>query len=80
MKQTDINEEGSRRVRRGRTRRLSREVRENYLSVDYKDIRLNIGFRADIIVEDKVLVELKSVEKLLSIHHKQVPPILGYLI
>ncbi len=41
-------------------------------TVDYKDIRLNIGFRADIIFQDKVLIELKSVYKLLSIHHKQM--------
>ena len=30
------------------------------------------GFRADLIVEDVVLVELKSVEKLMSVHKKQV--------
>ena len=41
-------------------------------TVDYKDIRLNIGFRADIIFQDKVLIELKSVYKLLSIHNKQM--------
>ena len=46
--------------------------RQKDISVDYKDVRLNIGFRADIIVEDKVLVELKSVEQILSIHCKQV--------
>ena len=40
--------------------------------MDYKDITLNIGFRADIIVDDKVLIELKSVDKLLPIHHKQL--------
>ena len=46
--------------------------RQKDIPVDYRDIRLNIGFRADIIVEDKVLIELKSVDKLLPIHHKQV--------
>jgi len=33
---------------------------------------LPVGFRADIIVEDKVLIELKSVETLLPLHWKQV--------
>ena len=46
--------------------------RQKDISVDYKDLRLKVGFRADIIVEDKVLVELKSVEKILSMHYKQV--------
>lgn len=38
----------------------------------YKGIRLNCGFRADIIVEDLVLLELKSVENILPIHKAQV--------
>jgi len=46
--------------------------RQTDIAIEYKGLRLNIGFRADIVVENKVLVELKSVEKLLSIHHKQV--------
>lgn len=31
--------------------------------VDWKGVHISVGFRADIIVEDKVIVELKSVEK-----------------
>jgi GxxExxY protein len=31
---------------------------------------MDIGFRADIIVEDKVIVEIKSVEALAPVHHK----------
>ncbi len=33
---------------------------------------MDIGFRADIIVEDKVIVEIKSVEALAPVHHKQL--------
>ena len=33
---------------------------------------MDIGFRADIIVEDKVIVEIKSVEILAPVHHKQL--------
>lgn len=42
------------------------------LPVYYDNIKIDIGFRADIIVENQVIVELKSVEQLLPIHHKQL--------
>ncbi len=38
----------------------------------YKGLRLPSGFRADIIVEDKVIVEIKSVEDLAPVHYKQL--------
>lgn len=34
--------------------------------------KLDIGFRADIVVNDKVIIELKSVETIQDVHHKQV--------
>lgn len=33
---------------------------------------MDVGFRADIIVEGKVIVEIKSVEHLVPVHHKQL--------
>ncbi len=33
---------------------------------------MEIGYRLDILVESKVIIELKSVENLLDLHHKQV--------
>jgi len=36
----------------------------------YEDIKLELGFRADIIVENKVIVETKSIEALAPIHGK----------
>ena len=33
---------------------------------------MDLGFRADIIVEDKVILEIKSVESLTPVHHKQL--------
>jgi GxxExxY protein len=42
------------------------------LPVKYKDTQLDLGYRIDILVEDKVIIELKSVETLLDVHHKQV--------
>ncbi len=41
------------------------------LPVIYKGIRMEAGFRADIIVENKVLIELKSVEVLAPVHFAQ---------
>jgi GxxExxY protein len=40
--------------------------------IEYKGIPFDEGFRADIIVEDKVLLELKSVERGSNVHKKQV--------
>jgi GxxExxY protein len=40
------------------------------INVIYEDIKLDIGFRADLIVENKVIVELKSVETTTSVHSK----------
>jgi GxxExxY protein len=42
------------------------------IPVIYNDIKLDLGFRADIVVDEKVLIEIKSVEKLAEVHHKQV--------
>jgi GxxExxY protein len=38
----------------------------------YADIKFDVAFRLDIIVEDKVIVEVKSVAELLDVHHKQL--------
>ena len=38
----------------------------------YSEIRFDIGFRLDIIVQDKVIIEIKSVETLQDVHHKQL--------
>jgi GxxExxY protein len=40
--------------------------------VIWKDIKLELGFRADMIVEDKVVIELKSIESIAPVHLKQV--------
>jgi GxxExxY protein len=40
--------------------------------VQWDNLRLEIGFRADLIVEGMVLIELKSVEQVAAVHKKQV--------
>jgi GxxExxY protein len=42
------------------------------LPVYWDEIVLEIGFRADLIVEDKVILEIKSVAELANVHPKQV--------
>ena len=37
----------------------------------YKDVHINCGYRIDLLVEDKVVVELKSVDELNDIHLAQ---------
>ena len=46
------------------------------LPVLYEGIRLEVGFRLDILVEEKVIIEIKSVEVLSKIHYKQLLPYL----
>jgi GxxExxY protein len=74
---------------------LARELQNRGLTVDrqvpvsiqYKNIRFEEGFRADIIISGKVILELKSVERVTAAHKKQVQTYLrltgcklGYLL
>jgi GxxExxY protein len=38
----------------------------------YADIKMDVGFSLDIIVNDLVIIEVKSVESLMDVHHKQL--------
>ena len=49
-----------------------RSVVQKPIPVVYDNFTLDHGFRADIIVENKVLIEIKSVESIAEVHHKQV--------
>ena len=53
-------------------RRGLRTVRQQPIPVVYEDIRIDAGFRADLVVEDKVIVEIKSVELVAPVHKKQL--------
>ena len=46
--------------------------RQLELPVNYKGLRLDCGYRIDILVENKIILELKSVEALLPIHDAQL--------
>ena len=42
------------------------------LPVYYEDIKMEVGFRADLIIDNKLLIEIKSVEIIAPVHKKQV--------
>jgi len=61
--------------------------RQVSISFQYRGIVFDEGFRADLIIEDKVILELKSVEAVSRVHKKQVQTYirlagmkLGYLL
>ena len=45
---------------------------ESPLPIVYKGIKLDCGYRIDLLVEDELLIELKSVEQLHGIHTAQI--------
>ncbi|MEO8498500.1 MAG: GxxExxY protein [Planctomycetota bacterium] len=46
------------------------------LPITYEDVQLDVGYRLDLLVESQVIVELKAVEKLISLYDAQL---LSYL-
>ncbi len=52
--------------------RALRVVRQQAVPIVYQGARIEMGFRADLIVEDKVIVEIKSVEAVAPVHKKQL--------
>ena len=57
------------------------------MPIEYKGIRFDEGFRADVIIDGRVILELKSVERVTAAHKKQVQTYLrltgcklGYLL
>ena len=47
-------------------------VRQKVMPVTYKGVLIDAGYRIDILAEDRVVVELKAVEKLIPIHSAQL--------
>ncbi len=42
------------------------------LPIIYNEVKLEVGYRIDLLVNEKVIIEIKSVENLNPVHHKQV--------
>ncbi len=59
---------------------LSYELKKKGLSCErqvsvpvvYDELKMDLGFRSDMIVDNKVIIELKSVESVLPVHKKQL--------
>ena len=49
-----------------------RVEKQKQLPIQYEKIRLNVGFRIDILVENKVIIEIKAVECINNIHLAQI--------
>ncbi len=47
-------------------------IKEKSIPIIYKDIKLDHGYRIDLLAEDKVVIELKTVEFLTDVHKAQV--------
>ena len=47
-------------------------LKEVPMPVYYQNEKLELGFRLDLLIDDKVIIEVKSVENLAEVHHKQV--------
>ena len=52
------------------TKRGLNYTKQQGISVYYDSVKMDMGFRADIIVENKVIIEVKSIETILPVHHK----------
>ncbi|HNY07636.1 MAG TPA: GxxExxY protein, partial [Bacteroidales bacterium] len=46
--------------------------RQKGIPVIWNELKMEIGFRADLIIENKVIIELKSVEAIAPVHPKQL--------
>jgi GxxExxY protein len=54
------------------SKRCLKVVRQCPVPITYEKTRFEIGFRADLLIEEKVIVEIKSVSDLAPIHKKQL--------
>ena len=46
--------------------------RQHPIPLVHEEIKMEAGFRADFIIDNKVIIELKSIEALAPVHYKQV--------
>jgi GxxExxY protein len=46
--------------------------RQKPIPLKYKGIKLDCGYRIDILIENKVIIELKTVEKIMPVHEAQL--------
>lgn len=49
-----------------------RIARQRAINIDFEGVHIDAAFRLDLLVDDRLIVEIKSVEKLAPVHAKQV--------
>ena len=54
--------------------------KEKPMPLVYEEVKLECGYRIDILVEDKILIEVKAVDKILPVHEAQVISIVILII
>ena len=54
------------------TKRGLRVAAELPIPLIYEGVRIDVAYKADLVVEDKVILELKSIEKTAPVHYKQL--------
>ena len=47
-------------------------TRQQGIPLTYEGVKMDLGFRADVIVEASVIIEIKSIEAIASVHQKQL--------
>lgn len=47
-------------------------VRQKGIPLTWNEMDLELGFRADLIVEEKLIIEIKSIERIAPVHYKQL--------
>ena len=47
-------------------------VRQRHLPLKYKEIELEVGYRLDLVVENQLILEIKTVEQIMPIHEAQL--------
>ena len=46
--------------------------KEKPMPIEYKEVRLDHGYRLDLLVENKVVIEVKTVDSLIDVHEAQI--------
>lgn len=49
-----------------------RVEKQKSIPVFWKELKMDVGFRADLVIEEKVILEIKSIETIASVHKKQL--------
>jgi GxxExxY protein len=53
-------------------REIGLDVKQQYpMPFIYKEVKMDVGYRLDLLIENKVIIEIKSIDELASVHYAQ---------